>query len=58
MMEVIYADYKLDSDDMFVVTPEGREYIFLASDGYNEEHIPVTVFDETVNKNYLVRFDE
>lgn len=57
-MEKIYADFKLDSNDMFVVTPEGNEFIFLKDDGFDEEHIPVTVLDPTSKNTYLVIFDE
>lgn len=58
-MEKIYADYKLDNtNDMFVITPEGNEFIFLSEDGYNDTHIPVTVIDPSSNKNYLVIFNE
>lgn len=57
-MEKIYADFKLDSSDMFVVTPEGNEFIFLKDDGFDEEHIPVTVLDPTSKNSYLVIFNE
>ena len=29
-IENIYADYEYNSDDMFVVTPEGNRYTFTA----------------------------
>lgn len=57
-MEKIYADYELDSFDMFVYTPEGNKFTFLKEDGFNESHRPVTITDPNSNKNYLVIFDE
>lgn len=58
-LEKIYADYKLDnSNDMFVITPEGNEFSFLSSDGFNESHNPVTITDPKSFKNYLVIFNE
>ena len=55
-MTKIYADYKLDSNDMFVITPEGTEFLFLAEDGFDDTHIPVTVVDNNSRKTYLVIF--
>lgn len=58
-LEKLYADYRLDnSKDMFVITPEGNEFTFLNSDGFSEDHAPVTITDPKSFKNYLVIFDE
>lgn len=56
-MEKIYADYELDSSDMFVYTPEGNKISFMKEDGFDENHTPVTITDPNSNKNYLVIFD-
>ncbi len=58
-MNKIYADFRLDdTKDMFVITPEGNEFVFAFEDGFNESHNPVTVTDPTSRKNYLVIFNE
>ena len=58
-LDKIYADYRLDdTKDMFVITPEGNEFTFAHSDGFNENHNPVTITDPKSFKNYLVVFDE
>lgn len=56
-IENIYADYEHDSDDMFVVTPEGNRYTFPASE-YNDKHDPEIIVDQTSHIQYNVIFDE
>jgi hypothetical protein len=53
----IYADFELDSDDMFVVTPEGNKYSFPAPE-YNENHDPEIIVDTTSHIQYNVIFNE
>ena len=56
-IENIYADYEYDSDDMFVVTPEGNRYTFPAPE-YSEKHDPEIIVDSTSHTQYNVIFDE
>lgn len=56
-IENIYADYEYDSDDMFVVTPEGNRYTFPAPE-YTEKHDPEIIVDTTSHIQYNVIFDE
>ena len=56
-IENIYADYEYDSDDMFVVTPEGNRYTFPAPE-YTDKHDPEIIADTTSHKQYNVIFDE
>ena len=56
-IENIYADYEYDSDDMFVVTPEGNRYTFPAPE-YSEKHDPEIIVDTTSHMQYNVIFDE
>mgnify|MGYP003504667981 CR=1 FL=1 len=53
----IYADFEIDSDDMFVVTPEGNKYSFPAPE-YTEKHDPEIIVDTTSHLQYNVIFDE
>lgn len=53
----IYADFEIDSDDMFVVTPEGNKYSFPAHE-YTEKHDPEIIVDTTSHLQYNVIFDE
>mgnify|MGYP006934502657 CR=1 FL=1 len=57
MSETIYADFELDSNDMFVVTPEGNKFTFPHT-SYNESHEPEYIIDPTSHKEYRVVFDE
>lgn len=57
MIETIYADFEINSNDMFVVTPEGNKFTFSSQD-YNEEHTPETIIDPTSHKEYVVVFNE
>lgn len=54
-METIYADYELEGNGMFVVTPEGNYYNFPE---YDETHEPVEIIDTKSHKRYNVVFDE
>jgi hypothetical protein len=56
-IENIYADYEHDSDDMFVVTPEGNRYTFPAPE-YTDKHDPIIIVDTTSHIQYNVIFDE
>lgn len=56
-IENIYADYEYDSDDMFVVTPEGNRYTFPAPE-YTDKHNPEIIVDTTSHIQYNVIFDE
>ena len=56
-IENIYADYEYDSDDMFVVTPEGKRYTFPAPE-YTDKHDPEIIVDTTSHMQYNVIFDE
>lgn len=56
-IENIYADYEYDSDNMFVVTPEGNRYTFPAPE-YTEKHDPEIIVDTTSHIQYNVIFDE
>lgn len=56
-IENIYADYEYDSDDMFVVTPEGNRYTFPAPE-YTDKHDPEIIVDTTSHIQYNVIFDE
>ena len=56
-IENIYADYEYDSDDMFVITPEGNRYIFPAPE-YTDKHDPEIIVDTTSHIQYNVIFDE
>ena len=56
-IENIYADYEYDSDDMFVVTPEGNRYTFPAPE-YTDKHDPEIIVDTTSYIQYNVIFDE
>lgn len=56
-IENIYADYEYDSDDMFVVTPEGNRYTFPAPE-YTDKHDPEIIVDTTSHIQYNVIFNE
>ena len=56
-IENIYADYEHDSDDMFVVTPEGNRYTFPAPE-YTDKHDREIIVDTTSHIQYNVIFDE
>ena len=53
---VIYADFELEGNDMFVVTPEGNYFNFSGSE-YDESHEPETIIDPKSHKVYTVVFN-
>lgn len=55
--EVLYADIEFDSDDFFVVTPEGNFFNFPAKD-FDETHDDVVIVDPKSHKKYQVIFNE
>jgi hypothetical protein len=52
----LYADFELEGNDMFVVTPEGNYFNF-KGDEYNEEHAPETIIDPKSHIMYTVVFN-
>ena len=54
---ILYADFELDSDDMFVITPEGNYYNF-PSQEYNEHSQDLIITDTKSHKRYRVCFSE
>lgn len=57
--DILYADFELNSDtnDMFVVTPEGNYFNFPGND-YNENHEDVTIIDPKSHLIYTVKFND
>ena len=53
--EKLYADIELESNDMFVITPEGNYFNFPASK-YNENSPDETIIDPKSHKIYTVVF--
>ena len=51
-----YADFELEGNDMFVVTPEGNYFNFSGSE-YDESHEPETIIDPKSHKVYTVVFN-
>lgn len=56
-MVTLYADREIESDDMFVVTPEGNYFTF-DFNKYNEGSDDVTIIDPKSHKTYNVTFNE
>lgn len=58
-LQILYADYEVNSetDDMFVVTPEGNYFNF-PGDEYSEKHEEVTIIDTKSHTPYIVKFNE
>jgi hypothetical protein len=56
-IEHLYADYELEGNDMFVVTPEGNKFSF-SGNSYNENHEPELIIDPDSHKQYIVVFNE
>lgn len=54
--QTLYADFERESNDMFVITPEGNYFNFPASE-YNELHAKVQIVDPKSHKVYNVAFD-
>lgn len=55
MYTKLYADYELNGNDMFVVTPEGNYFNF---PGYTEDSSPESIIDPKSHKQYTVVFSE
>lgn len=54
-MEKLYADYELDSNDMFVVTPEGNYFNFPGKE-YDDSHEDIVIVDTKSHIRYIVSF--
>lgn len=54
---ILYADVEIDSNDYFVITPEGNYYNF-PSDQFNDETNDLTIVDTKSHKLYVVKFHE
>lgn len=57
MEEILYADFELNSDNMFVITPEGNKFTFNSPE-YNEKHDAIQILDPASHKQYTVVFNE
>ena len=55
--DVLYADVEIDSNDFFVITPEGNYFNF-PSDKFNENINDFTIVDTKSHKPYIVKFHE
>lgn len=53
---ILYADIELDSDDWFVVTPEGNYFNFPC--GSVDIEKDKSIIDPTSHKIYVVRFND
>ena len=54
---ILYADVALDSNDFFVITPEGNYFNFPA-DKFDENSNDFTIIDTKSHKMYTVKFHE
>ena len=54
---VLYADVEMDSNDFFVITPEGNYFNF-PSEKFNEDSNDFTIVDTKSHKPYIVKFHE
>lgn len=54
---ILYADQELDSNDFFVITPEGNYFNF-PEDKFNEDSDDFTIIDTRSHKPYIVKFHE
>ena len=55
--DVLYADVEMDSNDFFVITPEGNYFNFPA-DRFNENSNDFMIVDTKSHKPYTVKFHE
>ena len=53
----LYADIEFESEDFFVVTPEGNYYNFPKSE-FTETHDDIIIIDPKSHKKYIVVFNE
>lgn len=54
---ILYADVEIDSNDFFVITPEGNYFNFPA-DKFDENSNDFTIIDTKSHKMYTVKFHE
>lgn len=54
---ILYADVEMDSNDFFVITPEGNYFNFPA-DKFDESSNDFTIIDTKSHKMYTVKFHE
>ena len=54
---ILYADVEIDSNDFFVITPEGNYFNFPA-DKFDENSNDLTIIDTKSHKMYTVKFHE
>ena len=54
---ILYADVEIDSNDFFVITPEGNYFNFPA-DKFDENSNDFTIIDTKSHKMYTVKFRE
>jgi hypothetical protein len=54
---ILYADQELNSNDFFVITPEGNYFNFPA-DKFNENSDDFVIIDTRSHKPYTVKFHE
>lgn len=57
MEKILYADVEMDSNDFFVITPEGNYYNF-PSDNFNENSDDIIIVDTKSHLPYTVKFHE
>lgn len=54
---ILYADQEIDSNDYFVITPEGNYFNFPA-DKFSDSSDDFTIIDTRSHKPYVVKFHE
>ena len=54
---ILYADVEQNSDDFFVVTPEGNYYNF-PCDKFSENSDDITIVDTKSHIPYVVKFHD
>lgn len=55
--DILYADVEVDSNDYFVITPEGNYFNF-PSDKFNENSDDFVIIDTKSHVPYTVKFHE
>ena len=55
--DVLYADVEIDSNDFFVITPEGNYFNF-PEDRFNDNSNDFTIIDTKSHKPYTVKFHD
>jgi len=56
-VKILYADFELKSNDMFVITPDGNYFNF-PSPEFNDKHDDVDIVDPRSHKIYKVVFTD